>query len=103
MARKRPTLTEILADPKTFWAVLSLSGLAYEARALRIKNGGTASEATRFSFRVDTPAGRWAFLIFWGTLNSWYSAHIIGPVLKEIYEDGERLLTESSNQLTRTE
>lgn len=36
----------------------------------------TLSETTRWIWRTDTPAGKWAFRIFWVAFAAWFGPHI---------------------------
>lgn len=66
-----------LKDPKNVWAVLGLLGVSWEAYCLHAHNGGTASEATRAWWHVNTEAGKWAFITAFGIVIAWYPAHIL--------------------------
>lgn len=59
------------------WAALVCAAAAGETAALNRRNGETFSEFTRWLFRVDTAAGRIAFVIGWTALYAWFCRHII--------------------------
>lgn len=65
-------------NPNIVWALLLLSGLAYEGYALASKaEGDTLSERTRAFFRVHTKPGRAIFLVGWSAFAVWFGVHIL--------------------------
>lgn len=73
-----------LKNPKVFWALWGAGAAAWQANSLRSHNGGTWSETTRALSRVETQAGKWLFLIGWGTLNAWFVVHILNKPFEEV-------------------
>ncbi|QNN52489.1 hypothetical protein [Nocardioides mesophilus] len=67
------------------WATLFGAGIAYEVHEIRARSGGTLSEVVRLVVRVDTPAGRAAFLMGWGAFAAWFAQHIVTvPSLEDL-------------------
>lgn len=61
-----------------YWGGLIAVGTALEAMALRNKaHNHTFSHATRYTFRVEHPAGKAAFVVGCTALYSWYVKHIL--------------------------
>lgn len=89
--------SQILKNPKSFWALWGASAVAWQASSLKLHNGATGSETTRALWRVETPTGKKAFLAFFYTISVafllWFPGHIVNKAI----EGSSNFLSELSN------
>lgn len=65
-----------LVNRKNVWSALGIAGLGWEVYSLSSQNGASLTETTKAFCRLDTPQGKWVFLLAYGTVVAWYPAHL---------------------------